>query len=286
VMAQFLPYVAESRAAKVLVEHEPGIAAAGQRGRHTVGLVRRRFELRAWRRFETAAARAVDAVVVFTERDRAALAPVVGLTELVTIPLAIDIPERPRDPLGSDPSDLLFFGSFRHEPNIDAAVRLAREIFPRIREQRPQATLHIVGAAPTPAIERLAGRGGFVTGQVPDIVQYLDRAAAVVAPARFGGGMRVKVLEALAAGKAVVGTPLAFEGLNVIDREHVIVAESNEGIASAALDLLADPSARLSLAEQARSWAEENLSWDSRIDAYDRLYASLLEPAVAASLAS
>src|SRR5262249_46491535 len=130
VMAQFLPYVAESRAAKVLVEHEPGIAAAGQRGRHTVGLVQRRFELRAWRRFETAAARAVDAVVVFTERDRAALAPVVGLTELVTIPLAIDIPERPRDPLGSDPSDLLFFGSFRHEPNIDAAVRLAREIFP------------------------------------------------------------------------------------------------------------------------------------------------------------
>jgi polysaccharide biosynthesis protein PslH len=286
VMAQFLPYVSGYWAPKVLVEHEPGIAAATQKGRHGNGPVRRRLELRAWRGFETAAAREVDAVVVFTERDRAALAPVAGDTELVTIPLAIDVPEEPCDPLGSDPSDLLFFGSFRHEPNIDSAVRLAREIFPRIRAQRPQATLHIVGAGPSPAVERLAGNGVFVVGEVPDLLPYLDRAAAVAAPAWLGGGMRVKVLEALAAGKAVIGTPLAFEGLNVIDRKHVVVAESDAAFASAALDLFANPSARVSLAEQARSWAEENLSWDSRIDAYDRLYASLLEPAVPASLAS
>jgi glycosyltransferase involved in cell wall biosynthesis len=286
VMAQFLPHVAACRAPKVLVEHEPGYAAAAQKGRQGGGPVRRRLEIRAWRRFERAVAGQMDAVVVFTERDRAALAPMVSEADLVTIPLAIDIPERTSDPLGSDTADLLYFGSFRHEPNVDAAIRLARGIFPRIRAQRPDATLHIVGAGSKPAVERLAGRGVFVVGEVPDLAPYFDRAAVVVTPVRFGSGMRVKVLEALAAGKAVLGTSLAFEGLNVIDRKHVAVAETDEALASAAVELLENPSARLQLARQARSWAEENLSWESRIDAYDRLYASLLEPAAAASLAS
>ena len=146
--------------------------------------------------------------------------------------------------------------------------------------------MHIVGAEPSPAVERLAGQGVFVVGEVPDLSPYLERAAAIVLPLRFGSGMRVKVLEALAAGKAVIGTRLAFEGIDVVDRKHVVVAESDEAFASAAVDLLANPPARASLAEQARSWAEQNLSWESRIDAYDRLYASLLERAVAGSPAS
>jgi glycosyltransferase involved in cell wall biosynthesis len=99
--------------------------------------------------------------------------------------------------------------------------------------------------------------------------------------------MRVKVLDALAAGKAVIGTPLAFEGLGVVDRKHVVVAESDDALAAAAVELLANPSARGSIAAQARSWAEVNLSWDTRIDAYDRLYASLLErPRSAAAVPS
>jgi polysaccharide biosynthesis protein PslH len=285
VMAQFLPHVSTCPAPKVLVEHEPGIAAATQRGRQNSGRLLQRLEARAWRRFETGVTQQVDAVVAFTERDRAELTRIAGDTQVVTIPLGIDIPETPADPLGSDPNDLLFFGSFRHEPNVDAAERLARTIFPIIRAQRPQATLHIVGAEPTPQVERLAGQGVFVVGEVPDLSPYLERAAAIVLPLRFGSGMRVKVLEALAWGKAVIGTPLAFEGVDVVDRKHVVVAESDEAFASAAADLLANPSARASLAEQARSWAEQNLSWDSRIDVYDRLYSSLLAPAVAGSSA-
>ncbi|TMK70522.1 MAG: glycosyltransferase [Actinobacteria bacterium] len=286
VTAQFLPNVATCRAPKVLVEHEPGIATATQKGRQNRGRVLRQLEVRAWRRFETAVTQEVDAVVAFTERDRTELERIAGDTKVVKIPLGIDIPEQPSDPLGSDPSDLLFFGSFRHEPNVDAAVRLARTIFPLVRARRPQATLHIVGAEPSPAVERLAGQGVFVVGEVPDLSPYLERAAAIVLPLRFGSGMRVKVLEALAAGKAVIGTRLAFEGIDVVDRKHVVVAESDEAFASAAVDLLANPPARASLAEQARSWAEQNLSWESRIDAYDRLYASLLERAVAGSPAS
>jgi polysaccharide biosynthesis protein PslH len=285
VMAQFLPQVASSSAAKVLVEHEPGLVAATQRGRQRGSAALRRLEVRAWRRFEAAVTRQMDAVVVFTERDRDALAPVVGQTRLVTIGLGADIPERPLDPMGVDADDLLFFGSFSHEPNVDAAVRLARTIFPQIRARRPQATLHIVGATPTAAIEGLAGDGVFVVGEVANLTPYLDRAAAIVVPLRFGSGMRVKVLEALAAGKAVIGSPLAFEGLGVVDRKHVVVADSDEAFAAAAVDLLSSPSLRASIAAQARLWAEANLGWSSRIDAYERLYKSLLAPATSRAVA-
>ena len=98
--------------------------------------------------------------------------------------------------------------------------------------------------------------------------------------------MRVKVLEALAAGKAVVGSALAFDGIDLVDGEHVVFAETDEQFASAALDLLADESRRAALGHNARTWAGAHLSWDSRVAAYDDLYTSLLEPARSAAVAA
>jgi polysaccharide biosynthesis protein PslH len=285
VMGQFLRAIGSSRAPKVLVQHEPGVAAATQKGRHDLGIVFRQLDVLAWRRFELSVTRQVDAVVVFTERDHKALETAVGDTRLVTIPLGIDIPPRPLDPGGGDPNDLLFFGSFGHEPNVDAATRLARGIFPRIRAQRPETTLHIVGAGSRSAIDRLAGDGIVVAGEVPDVAPYLDRAAAVIVPLRLGGGMRVKVLDALACGKAVIGTSLAFEGLDVVDGDQVVEAETDEEFAAAALDLLTNPGWRATIASSARAWASANLGWESRIDAYDRLYTSLLTRAASPSVA-
>lgn len=277
VMGQFLHALDSSAAPRVLVQHEPGLAAATEKGRHSVGAVVRRLEMLAWRRFETAVTREVDAVVVFTERDRKVLEPFSSGTRLVTIPLAIDLGPQPLDPLGKDPDSLLFFGSFRHEPNVDAATRLARAIFPRVRSQRPEATLNIIGSDTTPVVERLAGDGVVVLGEVPDLTPHLDRAGLVVVPLRFGGGMRVKVLEALAAGKAVIASPLAVEGLDVIAGEHVVVAETDQEFVAAATELLSNPSRREAIGSNARAWAEANLSWDARIATYEALYASLLE---------
>jgi glycosyltransferase involved in cell wall biosynthesis len=250
-----------------------------EKGRHSMGRVVRRLEVLAWQRFEAEVTREVDAVVVFTQRDRSALEPFMSDARLVTIPLAIDLPPQPVDPLGKNPDSLLFFGSFRHEPNVDAATRLARDIFPRIRSQLPKATLYIIGSDTTPVVERLAGDGIVVLGEVPDLTPHLDRAGLVLVPLRFGGGMRVKVLEALAAGKAVVASPLAVEGLDVIAGEHVVVAETDQEFAAAATELLANPSRRAAMGSHARAWAEANLSWDARIAAYEALYASLLEAA-------
>jgi glycosyltransferase involved in cell wall biosynthesis len=118
-----------------------------------------------------------------------------------------------------------------------------------------------------------------ITGEVPDVGPHLDRASVVVAPLRLGGGMRVKVAEALAAGKAVVATPLAAEGLGARDGDQLLLADDSDAIADVAAELLLDPARRAALATRARTWASEHLAWDAPAAAFERLYDSLLAPA-------
>jgi glycosyltransferase involved in cell wall biosynthesis len=134
-----------------------------------------------------------------------------------------------------------------------------------------------VGEAPPPELVAAASRRDdtTVTGRVADVAPHLAAAAVVVAPLRLGRGMRVKVLEAMAAGKAVVASPLALEGLDVRDGHEVLVAEGADATARAVHALLADRPRRRALADAARAWAEESRTWDDWHDDYTALYASL-----------
>jgi glycosyltransferase involved in cell wall biosynthesis len=114
-----------------------------------------------------------------------------------------------------------------------------------------------------------------VHGSVPDVTPYMDRAAVVVAPLRIGGGMRVKVLEALAAGKALVVTQRAAEGFEAQPGAHLLVADDEDQIVEALVQLLLDPHRRRRLAEEARRWAESRLGWDEGVAAFEELYESL-----------
>jgi glycosyltransferase involved in cell wall biosynthesis len=229
----------------------------------------------AWRRFERSIAGQVQAVVVFTARDRETLAPIAGDKPIIRIPLATTLPERPLDPRGDQPSSMLFVGNFIHPPNVDAAMRLVGAIFPQVQARVPGAVLRIVGDQPPARLAGSAKPSVVVTGRVPDVTPYLDRAAVVVIPVRMGGGMRVKVLEALAAGKAVVASRLAAEGLDVVQGRQILFAESDREFADATVELLLDVERRASLAAGARAWALENLGWERVIRAYENLYDSL-----------
>lgn len=277
VMGQYLECLNGSPARRVLTEYEPGVGPARELWRTSRGFdrFRNRLDLLAWERFEGRVARLADAVVVFTPRDREALAPYAGRVPLVTIPLGMELPARALDPAGRPPPSVLFTGSYNHPPNVDAALRLARSIFPRVRERRPDAVLTLVGEAPPDELRAAASPGVTVTGFVPSLLPYLDGAAVVAAPLFQGGGMRVKVLEALAAGKAIVASPLAVEGIGVADGEQVLLAKTDEGFAAAILALLEDRKGRVTLASRARAWAERNLGWERPVAAYEELYDSL-----------
>jgi hypothetical protein len=132
-------------------------------------------------------------------------------------------------------------------------VWLATSIFPRVLERVPDACLDIVGHEPGEEIRALAGVSVSVHASVPDVTPYIDRAAVVVAPIRLGGSMRMKVLEALAAGKAPSATSRASEGVDAIAGEHFLLAADQQELAHAISALLLDRERRRQLGESARA---------------------------------
>jgi glycosyltransferase involved in cell wall biosynthesis len=263
-----------SAAPKVLVDYDPLLAQA-----RSASSMRERIEQaldrRAWRRFDSRWRQRVEAVVVLTERDRRVVDEAGGARLLVCLPLGIE-PLPALDGSGKEDS-LLFVGNLNHPANRDAVTHLIEEIVPRVRARRPEVVLTVVGQELAGAELPAATESVRFTGLVDDVMPYLNDAAVVLAPLRRGGGMRVKVLEALSAGKAVVAYPNALEGIAVESGRHIVVATAAPEYADAVADLLDDRERRLRIGREARSWALEHAGWDSVVDAYDELYRTLLE---------
>jgi glycosyltransferase involved in cell wall biosynthesis len=247
----------------VLVEHDPADSGTSARERAAMARFRARTYARA------------DAIVCFTERDRAAVRALAPSVETAAIPLGVEPPPLPLDPQGARP-EVVFVGSFSHPPNVEAATRLAMDIFPRVLRSRPEARLLLVGPDPPSRLRALASESVSVTGRVDDLDAVLDAAAVVAAPITHGGGMRVKVLDALAAGKALVASSLAVEGLDLEPGRHAIVADGDEAFADAVAALLADRPRRAALGTAARQWVETHGGWQRVLDSYEALYESVL----------
>jgi glycosyltransferase involved in cell wall biosynthesis len=276
-MAQYVEFVAKRNVPRILVDYDPPSAWARDllRGAKGPRRLARWAEVAAWQRYERATRPHFDAIVVFAERDLAAVEPTAGAAALVRIPLAVEVPSRPLDPRGSDPPTIVFVGGFAHPPNVDAALWLGRTVFPRVLERVPEARLDIVGHEPGDDIRALARGPVSVHASVADVTPYLDRAAVVVAPIRLGGSMRMKVLEAIAAGKALVATPRAAEGVDAVPGEHFMLAADDDELVEALIGLLLAPERRRALGERAREWAEQRLGWERGVEAFERLYDDL-----------
>jgi polysaccharide biosynthesis protein PslH len=276
IMAQYAE--PDGKCPSVLVEHEPGGAAARDRFRFSRGLRRLALyrDFRAWEAYERRALSKFKAIVCFAEMDRRKLMALVprARIEVITPPLPEVIPTEVTE--ASSTNTVLFAGNFVHPPNIDAAVWLATEIFPKVREQVPDAVLHLVGDAPPAAVQKLAGNGVLVTGRVPDVGPFLASATAVAAPLRIGGGIRVKVLDALAAGKPLVATPLAASGIGLTHGYDALLASGTDEFAADLVSVLADAPLRRRLAQRARHCAERIGAPGRALAAFEKLYESIV----------
>jgi polysaccharide biosynthesis protein PslH len=277
-MAQYVDAPARRNLPVILVDHDPPSVWARDLLETTNGPQRlaRRLEVAVWERYERATRHRFDAIVLFTERDLAPAGRTARGASLVRIPLAVEVPPRPSDPRGSDPPTILFVGAFNHLPNIDAALRLGEKIFPRVLARAPEARLALVGHEPEDEVRALARGAVSVHASVPDVTPYLEQAAIVVAPIRLGGGMRLKVLEALAAGKAVVASSLAAEGIAAHAGEHFLLADDDDDLIEALIALLRNPRRRVELGRGARAWAEQNLGLERPLASFEQLYETVI----------
>ena len=173
---------------------------------------------------------------------------------------------------------VVFPANMGYAANSDAASWFCREVWPLVRRQHLTAQLALVGKNPPPGVRDLAALPGVtVTGEVPSMEPWLRAAQVVIAPLRIGAGVRIKLLEALALGKAIVATPVAASGLELEDRRELRLAGDTPAFAGAVNDLLSDVDQRTHLSAQARARAEQSYSWPQIVQRQSELYLSLLE---------
>ncbi|MDW8298633.1 MAG: glycosyltransferase family 4 protein [Anaerolineae bacterium] len=224
------------------------------------------------RRYEQRMFEGFGAVVVLTETDAAALRTLAPKLPLQVIPNGVDlarfVPKR-----SAESASLLFVGNYEYAPNVDAALWLAREIFPLIKARVPQAELWIVGNAPPPELCACAAADLHVTGHVPDLQPYYARAALFLAPLRFGAGIKNKVLEAMGMALPVIATPLSADG--IAPSEGIRPATSAQEFVEQACALLADSALRARLGAANRAVIEARYTWSAVADAYESLYTQL-----------
>ncbi|PJF36898.1 MAG: hypothetical protein CUN49_03100 [Candidatus Thermofonsia Clade 1 bacterium] len=224
------------------------------------------------RRYERLMFEGFGAVVVLTETDAAALRSLAPHLPLRVIPNGVAL-ERFKPQAPAEGAHLLFVGNYEYAPNLDAALWLARDIFPRIKAREPEAELWLVGNGPPADLRAFADEAIHVTGHVPALEPYYARAALFLSPLRFGAGIKNKILEAMAMALPVIATSLSLDGIAFA--EGVRLAETAADFAEQACALLADAALRARLGAANRAVIEAHYTWSAVADAYESLYAQL-----------
>jgi glycosyltransferase involved in cell wall biosynthesis len=228
-------------------------------------------------RREAEACRRVDRVWVLTDEDREALSAHAGISRerFDRLPFGVDVTQLD-SPAGAATPTVLFFGAFQADFNRDALRFLLEEIWPRIRRGRPDARLIVAGGGlPAEKAREAKAAGAEVRGLVADVTALYAEAAVVLIPLRFGGGLRIRLLEALAARRAVVATPIGVGGLPGRDGTHWTLGEDAERLAAETLRLLADPGAARALGEAGRDLVVREHSLESARIGIRRLIATV-----------
>jgi len=230
------------------------------------------------RREELAAFRGADGVYTCSSEDRDRVLAEVPTVSTAVVPNAADVEyyrARPGDP-APDGRTVLFFGLLSTVPNVDGASWFVREMWPRITARRPDARLQILGKDPTPAVRALAAPGVEVIGFVEDLRPHLAQAAVIVVPLRLGGGTRLKIVEAMAMGKAIISTTLGAEGIEATAGRDLLVADEPEGFVRAVVRVLEEPALGAELGAAARKLAVQRYAWSSAAAELERFLRAVI----------
>jgi glycosyltransferase involved in cell wall biosynthesis len=280
-------FAADLPGARVLDEHNAVWTIVARMARHGGPLPKRLFlelEARRLRRYEARVCARFDALLAVSEPDLrflelAAAEAGTQLPPKMIIPIAVDaLGEAPVQRVAA-PRTILSMATMFWPPNVDGVLWFAHEVYPLVRREVPEVNFAVVGARPPVTVRQLSERDPSiaVTGYVEDPRPYLEQTAALIVPVRAGGGMRVKILEALARGLPVVSTTIGYEGIDLTPGEHLLVGDTPADFAAALVRILRDPGLGQRLAAAGRRVAEERYDW--------RVVNPRVEAAYAAALA-
>jgi glycosyltransferase involved in cell wall biosynthesis len=226
------------------------------------------------RPYEAAICRDFARVFLVGKRDIDEIAKSGRVANAVVQPHGQDVPATERLAKAQrEPGAIVMSGVMATYTNVDAATWFAREIFPLIEREVPEASFWIVGRQPQREVLALARPPRVVvTGEVPDVSEWLLRAEVGVAPLRIGAGMQNKLVQAMAAGLPVVATPVANEGIGATADSHLWLRDDPRAFADAVIQLLRDRAARERLGAAARDYVERHWTWEAHFEAQLRVF--------------
>lgn len=214
-----------------------------------------------------------DEVIAMSDIDKRLLLQQNPSLSVHVVPNGVDIRGIPFCPVGAATPSVIFVASMDSDANHDGAMYFIRDIWPLLRRSRPDLKVAFVGRYPRS--ELLAAHNGddiTVTGKVDDVFSYYRSATVAIVPLRSGGGTRLKIVEAMAAGTAVVSTSVGCEGLDVADGVNIVVADTAEHFAAAIERIVADDVFRGQLIRDARHLVEAHYDWELIGQRHDQVY--------------
>lgn len=230
------------------------------------------YEPRNWKKF--------DKIITIAETEKHLIEKFSPNLDISIVPNGVDASfYKPNSRDAMKEKTLVFIGNFWHHPNEDAVIFFLKTCYKRIERQIKDIKFLVVGKNPTNRMKRLAFSypGVEIKGYVDDIRPYLSKALIFVAPIRLGGGMRGKILEAMAMGVPVVSTSRGIEGIDAVCDLHVLLADTPNSFSDAIIRLMKDKELQKGMSSEARRLIENKYDWKIVYEGLEGIYTSLVE---------
>ncbi len=213
------------------------------------------YEKHIWRYF--------DKTFVVSPVDKEYLIGLDSNINVEVLPNGVDLDKYSFKQNNSETKQICFVGTMKYFPNIDAVVWFCREIFPIIKKEIPETKFYIVGTEPSRRVRELAKiKDVYVTGEVPNVNEYVWNSAVSIAPIRVGAGIQNKILESMALGTPVVTTSIGLEGIDAVPEKHILVADKPDEFARQVIRLIQNKEMCIKIATEARKLIEDKYTWD------------------------
>lgn len=265
-MAHYLPFDLLKNTPLILVEHDVAYVPLKRRSSTETGILKYIMtrECYKMKKYEREICHKFSKIIAMSEIDKERLLELNENLDVSVVPNGVDThyisPEIDQEDSGS----LLFIGWMKHYPNRDAMIFFLKEVFPLIIKEIPSIKVYIVGQhAPQELLTLAKSNPNIIcTGYVEDVREYLHKCTVYICPLRIGGGTRLKILEAMAAGIPIVSTTVGAEGLSVKQGENILLSDSPEMFAKETIRLLNNLELRNKLVKNARNFVEQNYDWE------------------------
>jgi len=228
-------------------------------------------------KYESKTLEIFDKCLMITKEDEKRIKQMNPKVKTAVVPAGVDTSKFCPMDIPEEPYSIVFVGSMDWPPNVDGVIWFYKKIFPLIKGKNPQVKFYVVGKNPPLEIKNIVDKNVVVTGYVDDVREYIAKAEVFIVPLMVGGGMRIKILNALAMGKAVVSTSVGCEGIDITNGENICIENGEEEFAGKIIGLMLDREKRERIGKNGLELIRNKYTWEKIASLIEEEYTKLVK---------